>query len=80
MKVVKWGLQGLAQRGINAEFGGMLWFQGESDANGRTPFKFLSDSYEVNLPHFIDVIRKDLNRSELPFSLGKIKCGSSHAE
>lgn len=57
----------------------MLWFQGEADADSHTPFKFLSDSYEVNLPHLVHSIRNDLKLAELPFSLGKIKCGSTIA-
>lgn len=80
VQFVKWGLESLTQRGINAEFGGMLWFQGEADADGRTPFKFLSDSYEVNLPHFIQNIRQEFNQPNLPFALGKIKCGYTHAD
>lgn len=77
---VNWGLEGLTQRGITPKVAGMLWFQGESDADGRTDFRFLADSYAENLPHFVRNLRADLKVPEMPFVLGKIKCGYTVAE
>lgn len=80
LKVVGWGMDALKKRGIQAEIGGMLWFQGEADADGRAANKFLSDTYATNLPHFIKSVRADLGQNNMPFVLGKIKCGYSNAE
>jgi hypothetical protein len=47
---------------------GMVWMQGETDALSYEKSK----SYEKNLILFIDRIRKEFNRSDLPFIIGKI--------
>jgi hypothetical protein len=79
LTAVNWGRDGLRARNISPELGGMLWFQGEADADGRSDFRFLSESYAENLPHLLRSIRSDLRAPEMPFALGKIKCGYSQA-
>jgi hypothetical protein len=80
LAAMDWGLTALRQRGIEPKVGGMLWFQGEADADGRTEFRFLADSYADNLTHFVRTLRSDLKAPDMPFVLGKIKCGYSVAD
>ncbi len=79
-KAVQWGLEGLSAQGIDPVWGGMLWFQGEADAEGRAPFRWLSANYPTNLTHFVQSVRRDLQHPELPFVMGQIKCGYEQAE
>ncbi len=80
LAATRWGLESLEARGIRGDLSGMLWFQGEADAEGRAAYPFLSQAYPENLAHFVSSLRRDLQRPQLPFVLGKIKCGWSSAE
>jgi hypothetical protein len=80
LTVVQWGLNGLAKDAIRPRFGGILWFQGEGDADGRSIYRFLPENYGQNLNHFIFHTRKDLGQPQAPFVLGMIKCGYDKAE
>jgi hypothetical protein len=80
LKMAEMGRIALKSRGIEAKVGGMLWLQGEGDADGRAAYRFLSDTYKVNLPHFIRTVREDLQEPHMPFVIAKIKCGYSYAE
>lgn len=80
LNVVMWGQNSLAAQGVRAKFGGILWFQGEGDADGRSMYRFLAENYRENLNHFTERLRKDLGHPKAPFVLGMIKCGYDHAE
>ena len=46
---------------------GMTWMQGESDAHGAA-----ATAYEQNLKTFMNAVRTDLNKPELPITIGLI--------
>lgn len=52
----------------NAEFGGVLWMQGERDARIEAAGK----DYYRNLENLIVALRRDLGREDLPFVLGMV--------
>ena len=52
----------------NAEFGGILWMQGERDAR----IEEAGEDYYQNLNDLIVAFRRDLGRPELPFLLGLV--------
>jgi hypothetical protein len=60
-------------------FGGMLWLQGEADAEGDDRWPFMAQDYRANLSEFIDTLRRRLAQPGLPFVMGQIKCGSDRA-
>jgi hypothetical protein len=60
-------------------YGGMLWLQGEADAEGQSAYPFLSQHYEKNLEYFIQTVRKRTAQPQLPFVISKIKCGWDNA-
>ena len=49
-------------RGADFELAGFVWFQGFNDQFGDSP-----GQYEDNMKHFINDIRRDLEKPELPF-------------
>jgi hypothetical protein len=60
---------------VRWSFGGMIWVQGEADADGRDGYDALVQGYQVNLKHFVEMIRSTLHTPELPFVAARIKCG-----
>lgn len=58
----------LKQKGIEYEFVGFFWMQGESDASN---INYAND-YQSNLSDFISNVRSDLNNPSLNFVLGRI--------
>lgn len=61
-------LADLDQQGIKYEIAGMLWLQGEADAN-----KGKGDLYEENLTKFIKHMRSKFKTPEMPFILARIR-------
>lgn len=55
--------------GLEPEIAGMIWMQGESDANQT---KEVADEYEFNLTNLIHDIRSEFNVPEMPFVIGQI--------
>ncbi|MHB1778101.1 MAG: sialate O-acetylesterase [Acidimicrobiales bacterium] len=53
-----------ALKGKKLEVAGFVWFQGWNDQYGA------QDEYESNMKHFIDDVRKDLQKPTLPFVIG----------
>jgi hypothetical protein len=53
---------------VDSEILGILWMQGERDAN----YPEVADSYEANLGTLIQAFRQDLAASAVPFFLGQI--------
>jgi hypothetical protein len=68
IKSVHDGLAALPQ-GCQPEIVGMIWMQGESDANQT---KAVADEYESNLKNLIKDIRAEVKLPEMPFVLGQI--------
>jgi PA14 domain./F5/8 type C domain./Domain of unknown function (DUF303). len=68
IKSVHDGLAALPQ-GCQPEIAGMIWMQGESDANQT---KAVADEYESNLKNLIKDIRAEFNVPGMPFVLGQI--------
>jgi len=56
----------LADRGIDYEIAGVVWFQGYNDTFGT------EDEYEDNLRQFIAAVREDLDNPRLPFVIAQI--------
>lgn len=69
----------LLPRQARQSFGGMLWLQGEADAERDDRWPFMAQEYHRNLGDFIDRVRRRLAQPELPFVLGQIKCGADRA-
>ncbi len=61
---VEKGLQGLRDLGYEPVIRGMLWHQGENDANGGAP----SENYAANLTHFIARVREQFHAPDLLFA------------
>jgi hypothetical protein len=57
----------------DAEFLGILWMQGERDAN----YPPVADKYLQNLENLVRSFRRDLGEPEVPFFLGQINPPSS---
>jgi hypothetical protein len=53
----------------DAQFKGVLWMQGESDAQDQK----LSENYESNLKKIIEGVREETENKNLPFLIGKIQ-------
>lgn len=53
-----------ALKGKKLEVAGFVWFQGWNDQYGA------QDEYESNMKHFINDVRKDLQKPTLPFVIG----------
>ena len=53
-------------KGRPAELAGFVWFQGFNDIFGA------EKEYESNMKHFINDVRKDLNKPKLPFVIGAL--------
>jgi lysophospholipase L1-like esterase len=53
----------------NANLMGVLWMQGETDANK----KELAEKYKANLQKLIKAFRKEVSSDNLPFLIGKIQ-------
>ncbi|WP_324634742.1 sialate O-acetylesterase [Phormidium sp. CCY1219] len=64
----------LKARGYIVEIAGFFWMQGESDASVETWAK----DYEANLTHFIQTLREDYDRPNLPFIYGMVHFGNEH--
>jgi hypothetical protein len=60
--------EALVNAGINYNYAGFFWMQGESDASNIN----YANNYESNLQSFIDNIRSDSNTPNLKFILGRI--------
>ena len=56
-----------------AEIGGMIWMQGESDANDATK----AAAYEQNLTDLIATFRDELDTPNMPFVIGQISDSST---
>jgi hypothetical protein len=61
-------MQNLTAAGKAPQIAGMIWMQGESDANNAT----YAAEYATNLTNFIVSIRHDLNVPNMPFVVGRI--------
>ena len=68
MKHARAAIQDLEKSGTKYEIAGMLWLQGEADAN-----KGKGDLYETNLTAFITHMRKEFKTPEMPFILARIR-------
>lgn len=64
----------LSALGYTVEVSGFFWMQGESDASHPE----MAQNYESNLTHFIQTIRQDFNRPNLPFIYGMVHFGNQH--
>ncbi|MHC4941936.1 MAG: sialate O-acetylesterase [Planctomycetota bacterium] len=58
----------LALMGLTADLGGFFWMQGEWDARNSVD----ATNYENNLTTFIQQIRTDLGKPNLPFVIGRL--------
>ena len=54
--------------GQSPEIAGMIWMQGESDAQNST----YSTAYNANLTNFINTVRSDFSTPDMPFVIGRI--------
>lgn len=68
MKHAKAALKDLEKSGTKYEISGMLWLQGEADAN-----KGKGDLYEKNLTEFIQHMRQEFRTPKMPFVLARIR-------
>lgn len=64
----------LTKDGLEYEFEGFFWMQGESDAANSN----YADNYSSNLENFIQDLRTDLNTPTMKFVLGRIGNSSSY--
>lgn len=69
INTVKSGMDSLKKRGFRPIIKGMLWQQGESDADKGGE---ISKQYGKNLKHFILRVRKDLKIPDMPFIYGYV--------
>jgi hypothetical protein len=67
MKTTKAAIADLDASGVKYEIAGMLWLQGESDANEKK-----GDSYEKNITYFISHMRKEFKTKDMPFIIARI--------
>lgn len=68
METVKTALADLDASEINYEVAGMLWLQGESDANENK-----AEDYEKNLTKFIAHMRTKFKAPEMPFIIARVR-------
>jgi hypothetical protein len=61
-------MQNLTAAGKSPQIAGMIWMQGESDANNAT----YAAEYATNLTNFITRLRSDLATPNMPFVVGRI--------
>ncbi len=61
----------LADSGVVCEIGGMLWMQGESDAETIA----WAEAYENNLKTLFADVRKQMNQEDFPIVMGRISIG-----
>ena len=61
-------LANLTGAGLAPEIAGMIWMQGESDANNAA----YGAAYEANLTNFINTVRSDFSTPDMPFVVGRI--------
>lgn len=66
LDLVSQSLAALSQQGHTHELRGMLWHQGESDSGQPTAV------YKDRLKEFIEAIRADLGKPDLPFLIGEL--------
>lgn len=64
----------LSALGYTVEVSGFFWMQGESDASHLE----MAQDYQSNLAHFIQTIRQDFNRPNLPFIYGMVHFRNQH--
>lgn len=65
---VNTALANLNGAGLSFEIAGMIWMQGESDANNAA----YGAAYAANLANFIDTVRSDFAAPDMPFVVGRI--------
>ncbi|MCT7964363.1 sialate O-acetylesterase [Laspinema sp. D1] len=71
---VEQAIADLSDRGYTVQVSGVFWMQGESDASHPE----MAQNYESNLTHFIQTIRQDFNRPNLPFIYAMVHFGNHH--
>lgn len=71
---VEQAIADLSALGYTVQISGFFWMQGESDASHLE----MAQNYESNLTHFIQTIRQDFNRPNLPFIYGMVHFGNQH--
>jgi hypothetical protein len=67
MKITRAAMADLDASGVKYEIAGMLWLQGESDANEKK-----GDTYEKNIIDFISHMRKEFKTKDMPFIIARI--------
>ena len=71
--IVAGAMANLNSRGLNPQYAGMIWMQGESDCYANNPDADAdSAAYAANLLNFIGNVRSDFASPDLPFVLGRI--------
>lgn len=68
MQAAQSALANLEAQQIPYEITGMLWLQGESDANEQ-----MGAAYEANLAAFIQKMRSDFNTPEMPIIIARVR-------
>ncbi len=68
MSTANAALANLDAKGVDYEISGMLWLQGESDAQENQ-----GAAYETNLRNFIADMRTRFNDPDLPFYMGRVR-------
>jgi hypothetical protein len=70
-------IESLKSRGDACEVAGMIWLQGESDAQEGA--QVAAEAYEANLSKLIELVRRDLDAPALAVVVGRISDGLSLA-